>query len=160
MNTQERQYLFREKRAEGKNEMEANKEIKDLIQAQRLFKKMKKEINSLVNEIKKLEKENSKLKEKVKEEKNQRMLDRLKYQKDTPSIQVETKSNGNHKVPTTHHINRILTFTEVGKQYTKSDLAMELRIPSTLIEVALNFINRTTTSKFEKGNDCKWIRTQ
>jgi regulator of replication initiation timing len=160
MNTQERQYLFREKRAEGKSEMKANAEIMDLIQAQRLFKKMKVEIKSLVNEIKKLEKENSKLKEKVKQEKNQRMLDRLKYQKDVPMVQVESKSNGNHKVPTIHHINRILNFTELGKTYTKSDLAKELRIPSTLIEVALNFINRTTTSKFEKGNDCKWIRTQ
>jgi hypothetical protein len=153
MNTQERQYLFREKRAEGKNEMESNKEILDLIHAQKLFKKMKNEMKSLVTEIKKLEAKNEKLNNKIKEKKSQEFLKNLGQGEE----RIKEIKNGNHKVPTIHHVNRILNFTEVGKGYTKSDLAVELRIPSTLVEVALNFINRTTTSKFEK-NDCKWIR--
>lgn len=156
MNTQERRYLFREKRAEGKNEMEANNEIMDLIQAQRLFKKMKIEMNSLVNEIKKLESKNERLNKKIKENKNQELLSKLGQGEE----RIKEIKNGNHRVPTIHHINRILKFTEVGKQYTKSDLAKELGIPSTLIEVAITFINRTTIFKFERGINCKWIRTQ
>ena len=162
MNTQERQYLFREKRSEGKDDMKANQEIMDLIQAQRLFKKMKIEMKYLTKTISTLEKDNEKLKNKVKEEKNKRRLENLKNQKDfTSQVVNETlEKNNKCKQATINHASRVINFTEVGKEYTRTDLSRMLVIPIGIAEMLFLFLNRYTIAKFEKLPGGRYRRTQ
>ena len=157
MNTQESQYLFKRKLEKGETEKQANQEIFDLKQSQKLFKKLSREIKSLKKELNKSESDNKKLKDKLKESKQKEFLDKLKNQKEVPLVQVES-SNGRHATIT--HASRVINFTEVGKQYTKSDLSKMLVIPTSAADMLLLFLNRYTIAKFEKKPDSKWLRTQ
>ena len=156
MNTQESQYLFKRKLEKGETEKQAYQEIFDLKQSQKLFKKLSREIKSLKKELNKSELDNKKLKDKIKESKQKEFLDKLKNQKDKPLVQVESHT----KQATITHASRIINFTEVGKQYTKSDLAKMLVIPTSMADMLLLFLNRYTNTKFEKKPDCKWLRVQ
>jgi hypothetical protein len=158
MNTEEKQYLYKEKISGGKTDIEASQEITDLIKAQKLFRKMKIEMKSLNNHISKLEKEREKFKEKAKDEKNKRLLEKLKNQKDVPQVQFEKHYNG--KQPTLIHASRVINFTEVGKEYTRTDLSTMLAVPTSVSELVLNFLNRYTNTKFEKLLGGRYKRSQ
>jgi hypothetical protein len=80
-----------------------------------------------------------------KETKNKNLLEGLGLGK--KKVEVEHKIVES-KGATLLNVKRIIKFTEVGQSYTKSDLARDLMMPTTVVEEILDFLNRHTNIKF------------
>lgn len=150
MNTQESQYLFKEKIRDGMSIVEAKDEIEFFKESQIEFKNLKREIKKLNTELINKDKEIEELKNKVKENKNKNLIEGLGL---TGKKEVEHSSKG----ATLTNIKRIIKFTEVGVTYTKSDLGKELMFPTTVVEEILDFLNKYTKVKF-KQDGCRYVR--
>lgn len=135
MNKEENKFLFKEKsEIEGKGDIQASKELKELIASQKSFKKLwrenednKKEIERLNKEIEKLKKQNFKT-----------SFRKIK----TPE---EKENHGN-----LFHLNRVLNNMEKGKHYTLKQLASELCMGNIDLNGALSFLETKGLIKLER----------
>jgi len=81
--------------------------------------------------------------------KNKNLLDGLGITTKPKRAEVE------HKVIETRgatllNAKRVINFTEVGQSYTKSDLARDLIIQTTVVEEIMMFLNKYTNIKFNE----------
>jgi hypothetical protein len=86
---------------------------------------------------------------KIKETKNKNLLEGLGI-----SGKKEVKVEVEHKIvesrgATVLNVKRVIKFMEAGRSYTKSDLAADLMMPTTVIEEILNFLHTYTTIKID-----------
>ena len=117
MKHEELDYLKLEKKKDGKDDLEINKEIDFLVDSQIEFKNVKREINRLNQIIKKKDKEIFKLNQKLGEKKQKDFKQRLK---ELTNQKKEIKGNSRA------FLNRILNHLEKDREYSKTDIMKEL----------------------------------
>lgn len=136
MNTQENQFLYKEKINEGKNEFQANKEIKELEYSQKSFKILYKENKALKIMLKNKEKQIEKMKVNS---------FKLLRQDPKPIKEIQSRSYSG----TLKHMGRILNHMEVGKHYMKKELARDLCMSGEDLNAVLYFLNDHKLVNFE-----------
>lgn len=140
MKTSENQFLFKEKLNEGKGEIQARKEIQELEYSQKQFKIMYRENQALKIMLKNRDMEISKLK--VKSFKSLRQ--------DSPLVKANKEVNKPKNYEgTLKHMGRILNHMEVGKHYSKRELAADLCMDTTAMNSILYFLNDHHLVNFE-----------
>ena len=124
MNTQENQFLFKEKIIEGKGELQAKKEIERLEISQKDFKKLWYENKSLKKEIESLNKQLANKKGD-------------NFKKSFASLTQPTRVyEGDFK-----HLGRLLNHMERGRKYLRKELAQELCMNGEDLNACLYFLN-------------------
>lgn len=139
----ETQYLFQEKVRDGKTNSEAYSEVEFLKESQIEFKNLKRENLNLKKKIESLNNQIIKLELDISKKNNKNLLEGLGIKSKVEHKVIESKG------ATLNNIKRIINFTEVGNSYTKSDLGKELMFPTTVVEEIIDFLNRHTDIKFK-----------
>ena len=150
MNTQESQYLFKEKILDGRTNKEAAMEIEEFKYSQIKFNELERELKKKDTIIKNLNKEIELLNKKSSNHKNDILKAGLGLsgKKEVEHKVVETKG------ATLNNIKRVIRFMVADKEYTKTELGMELIIPSNVVEEIIEFLNKYTTIKFDINGSC------
>ena len=107
------------------------------------YEELKRINKKLETKIINQEKEIESLNKKIKDNKNKNLIEGLKEHTKTERIIKETKG------ATLTNIKRVIKFTEIGKEYTKSDFHLELFIDTTCVAEIIDFLNKYTNVKFE-----------
>ena len=149
----ELKYLFNEKKLEGLSDNEAQESVNEFRQSQIDFKLLKKELKKKDTEIKNLNKEILELQKKINKTKNQNLIQGLKEYSKQEKVYKESKG------ATLNNVKRVIKFTEVGKFYTKTELARDLIIQTTCIDEIITFLNNHTNIKFQIEGG-KYIRLE
>jgi hypothetical protein len=152
MNSSEVSYLVHEKQLEGKSNYEVYKELSDLKSSQIKFKNLNRELKKKDTIIKKLNLKIETINSKLKKDNNKKLIEGLKEE--------SKKDPKPSREPNLLNTKRVINYVELGKRYTRTDLALELRIPSPLIEQILNFLNRYTLIKFQVDRENGYTRIQ
>lgn len=152
MKSEESRILIREKRAEGKKDNQIYQELNNLKQSQIQFKELQKELNHLNLEINKKDSKIEELKEELNKSKNKLLVQGLKIEA-KPVLNTSKSANLNN-------CKRIINFTEVGKAYTRSDLAKEFVFTTETVSEILTFLTNHTNTKFEIDSRGRYVRCQ
>lgn len=139
----ETQYLFQEKVRDGKTNSEAYSEVEFLKESQIEFKNLKRENLNLKKKIESLNNQIIKLELDISKKNNKNLLEGLGIKSKVEHKVIETRG------ATLSNIKRVINFIEIGKSYTKSDIAKELMFPTTVVEEIIDFLNRHTDIKFK-----------
>lgn len=135
----ENNFLFKEKERE-KGEIIARQEVISFNESQRQFRKLWNENEINKKTIEKLEKDNQKLKDEI---------FKLKFRLDKQPKKVETTLTNVSET----HINRILHHMKIGVPYWKRELSSELCMSITILNNALNFMEKMKLIKIELTQD-------
>lgn len=152
MESEERRYLFKEKINDGKTEQIASKEIDDLINSQKMFNRLRGQINILNKKIENMGLKNKNLKEKLNKAKKKEFL--LEIGKKSSVTKIKNKDNSNNSIPSNYrrtsllHTKRLIHLTEIGKEYTLTDLSKNIGLKPSETKEILSFLNNYSKITF------------
>jgi predicted RNase H-like nuclease (RuvC/YqgF family) len=129
MKSSEKQFLVKEKENEGMERTKAWMQIADLEKKEKVFKKLYHEKISLIKTLESKDSEIKKLKEQI---------FKLKFTLDSKEKSIPVKEvtkRGGIKL-----LKRLINFMEVGKEYTRTDLARQFIMTTGDIDECLEFL--------------------